>query len=885
MTRQAASSLSRTNTFLALVWPVLAVLCCAALWTVTLLRADAETRRAHDLVLKEADTYAQAYEQYVTRSIAQMDQITMQLKHSWEHSHRASLLEDMLADGMFTDSAFVAVSIIGPDGTIRSLAKGEGHPPSMADTAFFLQHKNNNSTAMRVDLAPGGFGAGRQVVLFTRRLDGADDEFDGIVVMAVDSGYFTSFVGQSTIGRDGLLALADTEGRFWIEQAGAARQRTLDPARIGALAGGPRLVEAEGFRDGVARALGWRASPVYPVVAMVALSRRESIAAALSHWEASRDRAVAASIGLLLLSAVASVLSLRAAAREREHEAVRLAYRTATESANDGFYMAAPVRDRKGQIVDFRFIDCNERGASFYGLGRADLVGSLVSNIDRGVAGAELIATYRMAMSNGFYEEERRMPADDRLTIAWGRRRLVRVGDGLAVTLQDISERKHHENELERLANEDPLTGLRNRSWLLNHIPTLLDGPTPDKGGLALLFIDLDEFKQVNDTHGHAVGDQLLAAAARRLGTVLRPSDQVVRFGGDEFVVLMQAGHDECQIGAVAERIVSSFRAPFALDDGIQASVGASVGISLSPRDGMDAGTLIRSADMAMYAAKEEGRGRFRFFDQGLAGEISRRARLKGELAKAVEAQQFLLYYQPRVDPVSGRLLSMEALLRWRHPEAGMVPPGDFIPLAESSGLILQIGALVIDMACAQLAAWRARGLALVPVSINVSPRQFGRGGVVSQFDAALERHALPAGLVEVEITESAMMGDQEEILAELAALRARGIKLHIDDFGTGYSSLSQLRTLKMDVLKVDRAFTAELEQGEGRIFFEAIVSMAHALRMTVVAEGVETHAQLDILRELGCDEVQGYHIARPLEPAALEERFLGIREAAPEPA
>jgi diguanylate cyclase (GGDEF)-like protein len=875
MTTHAASSLSRTNKVLALVWPVLAVVCCAALWTVTLLRADAETRRAHELVLKEADTYAQAYEQYVTRSIAQMDQITMQLKHSWEHAQRPRLLEDMLADGMFTDRAFVSVSIVGPDGVTRSSARGEDYPLPMADTAFFLQHKNNNSTAMRVDLAPGRFDAGRQVVLFTRRLDRADDEFDGIVVMAVDSGYFTSFVGQSTLGRDGLLALADTEGKFWIEQ-----RRTLDPAGIGPLAGGPRLVEAGGFRDGVARALGWRASSVYPVVAMVALSQREGNAAARSHWEASRDRAVAASIGLLLLSALASVLSLRAAAREREHEAVRLAYRTATESANDGFYMAAPVRDRNRQIVDFRIIDCNERGASFYGLRRSDLVGSLVSKMDRGMAGAEVIATYRLAMSNGFYEEERRMPADDRLTIAWGRRRLVRVGDGLAVTLQDISERKQHETEMERLANEDPLTGLRNRSWLLNHIPTLLDGPTHGDGGLALLFVDLDEFKQVNDTHGHAVGDQLLAAAARRLGTVLRPSDQVVRFGGDEFVVLMQAGHDESQIAAVAERIVASFRAPFALDDGIQASVGASVGISLSPRDGNDAGTLIRNADMAMYAAKDEGRGRFRFFDQGLAGEITRRARLKSELAGAIDAQQFLLHYQPRVDPVSGTLLSMEALLRWRHPESGMVPPGDFIPLAESSGLILQIGALVIDMACAQLAAWRARGLALVPVSINVSPRQFGRGGVVRQFDAALKRHGLPAALVEVEITESAMMGDQEEILAELAALRARGIKLHIDDFGTGYSSLSQLRTLKMDVLKVDRAFTAELEQGEGRIFFEAIVSMAHALRMTVVAEGVETVAQLGILRELGCDEVQGYYIARPLDPAELEKRFLGAREA-----
>ena len=879
-----ASSLSRTNRFLALLWPVLASLCCIALWMATVSRASTEAERADALVLKEADTYAQAYEQYVTRSFAQMDQITMQLKYGWEHSRSPTLVEDMHANGMFTDQELVSVSIIGADGVVRSSTKGGGQPSSVAGAPYFLRHKNHISTAMRIDLAPAGFAADRQPVLFTRRLDRADDEFDGIIVMAVEGSYFTSFVGTSTLGRDGLLALAGANGKFWIEQGGPVRlanATVLDLPAIGSLAGGPRLAAAGAFRDGVARALAWRESPVYPVVAMAALSRREGQAAARVQWEESRDRALAASACLLLLSGLASVLSLRAAAREREHEAVRLAYRTATESANDGFYMAAPLRDRKGQIVDFRIIDCNERGAAMYGMRRTDLVGRAVSTIDRGMGGAEVIATYRLAMANGFYEEDRRMPPDERLAIAWGRRRLVRVGDGLAVTLQDISERKQYETDLERLANEDPLTGLRNRSWLLNFIPTLLGAQAQDGSGLALLFIDLDEFKQVNDSHGHAVGDQLLVAAARRLGSLLRPSDQVARFGGDEFVVVLQPPLDEgrieeCHIAAVAERIVAAFATPFTLDGGVQAVVGASVGISLFPRDGPDAGTLIRNADTAMYAAKDEGKGQYRFFDQRLAGQVTRRARLKAQLDKAIECDQFLLHYQPRVDPVSGALLSMEALLRWELPGTGMVPPGDFIPLAEASGLILPIGALVIDKACAQIAAWRARGMCPVPVSINVSPRQFGRGAVVPQFEAALQRHGLPATLVEVEITESAMMGEHAEVLAELAQLRALGIKLHLDDFGTGYSSLSQLRTLKMDVLKVDRAFTNELEQGEGRVFFEAIVSMAHALCMSVVAEGVETAAQLRILQELGCDEVQGYFIARPLPPPEIEARFFG---------
>jgi len=878
----AASSPSRTNTLLAIAWPILAALCTAALWAVTILRADSDAERSRLLLLKEADTYAQAYEQYVTRSIAQMDQITMQLKHSWEHGQRQTLLEDMRADGMFTDHAFVSVGIVGADGKVRSSTRRNGLPDKLLDAAYFVQHKNSNSSALRVDIAPAGFDATREVVLFTRRLDRADEEFDGIVVMAVDAAYFTSFVGQSTLGADGLLAMADTDGRFWIEQSGPETGRPGGPRILGkrsvaAREGGPQLVAGDGFGDGLARAMGWRDSAVYPVVAMVALSQRDGSAAAQAYWEEGRDRAVAGSIALALMAGLASLLSLRAANRAREHEAVRLAYRTATESANDGFYMAAPVRDRKGQIVDFRIVDCNERGASFYGMTRGDLVGRAVSTMDRGVSGDEIVATYRMAMSTGFYEEDRRMAADARLAFAWGRRRLVRVGDGLAVTLQDISERKKYETEMERLANQDSLTGLRNRSWLLNHVPTLLDAAARE-GGLALLFVDLDEFKQVNDTHGHAVGDGLLTAAARRLSALLRPGDEVVRFGGDEFVVLMRPARDDFQVAAVADRIVAAFARPFALGEDLQASVGASIGIAVYPRDAQDVDTLIRHADIAMYAAKHEGKGQHRFYDEKLSGGIQKRARLKQELVEAIAAGQFVLHYQPRVDPVSSRLLSMEALLRWRHPEQGMVAPGEFIPFAEASGLIVPIGDIVIEAACAQLAAWRRQGARLVPVSINVSACQFEHGGIAGRIEAALERHGVPATLLEVEITESAMMDHREEILAELAALRALGVKLHIDDFGTGYSSLSQLRTLRMDVLKVDRAFTAELDGGgDGRVFFEAIVSMAHALGMAVVAEGVETAAQLQVLRELGCNEVQGYFISRPLSPEDLARRYLAL--------
>ena len=576
---------------------------------------------------------------------------------------------------------------------------------------------------------------------------------------------------------------------------------------------------------------------------------------------------------------MASLLAARAAARMREQEEVRSAYRTATESANDGFYMAAAVRDRQGAILDFEIVDCNERGAFFYGMQRADLVGRRLSHIDRGRFGEDLIATYRDAMEHGFHEDDRRMPEDNRLNIRWGHRRLVRVGNGLAVTLQDVSERKAHEAELERLANEDSLTGLRNRHWFLGHIDATIARARAVEGEFAVLFIDLDDFKHVNDTQGHAIGDALLKAVARRLAALLRPGDEVVRFGGDEFIVMLSPTSGDLQIAAVARRVIDALSEPFAIGEEVQV-VGASIGVSVFPRDGADAGTLIRHSDIAMYAGKSEGKGQFRFFDPALSATIKTRAQLKHGLLEAIEHDQFQLHYQPRVDTHSGELLSMEALLRWRHPVLGMVSPAEFIPLAESSGLILPIGELVIDRACAQLAAWQRAGHAAVPVSINVSPKQFQRGGVRLLLQNALQRHGVAASLLEVEITESAMIGDQDDIVAELAGIRALGIKLHIDDFGTGYSSLSQLQRLKMDVLKVDRAFTSELgATREGTVFFQAIVSMAHALGMAVVAEGVETAEQLKILQKLGCNEVQGYYVARPM-PAEqmvlmMEKRFL----------
>jgi diguanylate cyclase (GGDEF)-like protein len=881
---QKNNDLVNERRFAVLVWPALALMIGAVLWAVTISRADTELARTERDASKAASSYAQAYEQYLARSVGQLDQVTMQLKHGWEQSKGSLKLEDLKAEGMFTDAAFVDVSIADRNGLIVTSTKHLAGVELVENEDEFKFHKNNISSALRIGAASRERDPTERVVQFTRRLDANDDEFDGIVILTVAASYFTSFYSANALGRDGMVALAGEGGELRAEKHGDGSQ-TANPSLqtrfpLFSSAAGATLVRGnDWFSDGKDRILAWHKSTAYPFTAIVGLSHREVVASADGYWLDSRNNALLGSLCLLLMAIIATALSRRAQARKRDLEEVRRAYRTATEGANDGFYMAHPMRNPSGQIVDFEIVDCNERGAFFYGLSKKDLTGTRLSAGISASFGENLIETYRSAMESGFHEEDVRMPDDHRLNISWGHRRLVRVGSGLAITLQDIGERKSHESELTRLANEDMLTGLPNRHWLIKCMPAVLAQAQENATSLALLFIDLDEFKLVNDTQGHAVGDQLLRGAASRLKSLLRPTDHVVRFGGDEFIVVLNPVETDRQIADVAQRLLAAFAVPFAIADETQA-VGASVGISVFPRDGGDTETLINHGDLAMYSGKSEGKGQYRFYNRSLYDSLKTRAQFKQSLLEAIDRDQFVLYYQPRVDARTGELCSMEALLRWIHPEQGLIAPLEFIPLAESSGLILRIGEMVMQKACAQLDAWRAQNLPLVPVSINVSPKQFKQGNIHRQLAAQLEKYRIAPNLLEVEITESAMMGDQPEIIAELSAIRDLGIKLHVDDFGTGYSSLSQLQKLRMDVLKVDQAFTSELGNSkQGKVFFQAIVSMAHALGMSVVAEGVETLQQLRILQALSCNEVQGYFIARPMPPQdmvrLMERRFL----------
>ncbi|AWN49987.1 diguanylate cyclase [Methylobacterium terrae] len=435
--------------------------------------------------------------------------------------------------------------------------------------------------------------------------------------------------------------------------------------------------------------------------------------------------------------------------------------------------------------------------------------------------------------------------------------------EGVALVLEDVSARRAAESRAHDLARLDPLTGLPNRLQLREHLDAALGRLQRTGEGCAVLLVDLDRFKPVNDTLGHPVGDALLHKVADRLRSMVRAGDTVARIGGDEFVVL-QAGvsaPDEAQ--ALARRVVDLVGRTYMIE-GQLLSIGASVGVALAPADGYDADRLLKNADLALYRAKLDGRGTFRFFEPAMDARMQARRRLELDMRQALARREFQLHYQPQLNLADERLVGCEALIRWRHPERGLVSPLDFIPLAEEIGLIVPIGEWVIRQACRDAASW-PRPLS---VAVNVSPAQFKSDRLVETIVSALSHAGLPASRLEIEITEGVLLQDNEKTLHTLHRLRALGVRVSMDDFGTGYSSLSYLRAFPFDKIKIDRSFVSDMEdKADGEAIIRAIAGLGRSLGMTTVAEGVETAEQLRRIRAEGCTDVQGYLISKPLPP------------------
>jgi diguanylate cyclase (GGDEF)-like protein/PAS domain S-box-containing protein len=432
-------------------------------------------------------------------------------------------------------------------------------------------------------------------------------------------------------------------------------------------------------------------------------------------------------------------------------------------------------------------------------------------------------------------------------------------------TVEDISDRISAEERVQFLAYYDLLTGLPNRVLLLDRLAAALEISRRRNNGTAVLFVDLDQFKIINDSLGHSVGDLILQQAAERLKHCVRDADTVARIGGDEFLIVLPSVKSRDEVTAVADRILNSVAEEFRIK-GRSLRVTCSIGISMFPEHGEDAETLIKNADAAMFSAKGHGRSEYRFFTELMNAEVVDRLTLENSLREALDKKQFFLVYQPQVNVDTGRITGWEALLRWQHPEFGLIPPDRFIGIAENCGLIVPIGEWVLRTACLQMKTWHGQGLDEVPVAVNVSALQFRRFGLSSVVERALMESGLSPNLLELELTESLLLSNADVILSVLNELKAMGVRLAIDDFGTGYSSLSYLRELPVGKLKIDRSFITDVTSNtDDAAITTAIINMAKSMNLEVIAEGVETEEQMSFLKARGCDLVQGYLISLPL--------------------
>ena len=459
-------------------------------------------------------------------------------------------------------------------------------------------------------------------------------------------------------------------------------------------------------------------------------------------------------------------------------------------------------------------------------------------------------------------------------------------------TVQDITVRKFAEEQVRHLALHDGLTDLPNRTYFTAQAAQALAMATRAKQPLGVLFVDLDGFKRINDSFGHLVGDAVLKDVAGRLQSCVRKTDVVghatatatenllFRMGGDEFTVLLTALRDAEDAARVAERILAELAEPCHAGP-YEIPLAASIGIAVAPDDGRDVETLLKHADVAMYHAKESGRAQYRFFSQSMQTEAVRRLELEADLLQALALEQFVLHYQPQVEALTRRIVGVEALIRWRHPTRGLIQPGEFIPAAEKAGLIHEIGNWVLRAACAQALAWRESGLADVRVAVNVSSISFTKKDLVANVAAALDASQIDPRCLELEVTESAMMSNVDEVISRMKTLKGIGIRLSIDDFGTGFSSLSYLQRLPLDKLKIDRAFVKDIDTPEGSVLVTTIIAMAKSLNLDIIAEGVETESQFTRLHGLGCQMMQGFLISRPV-PAEQITELLHQQTAAP---
>ena len=850
-----------------IVWIFVCVLIVSALFGLTFIKINADKNQL--LISAEKETLSETveYMEHVRQIVGQIDQLSRVIKYQWERKADVLDLEEQYKKGIYQTIIFPVV--INAEGAVvagnRVLKKGH----YMGDLDFFIAAKNSNSNDLLIFTGMGrGLLKGRPVIRFVRRIVNAKGEFDGVVLIAIEASILGTFRDASLISELDFISVRLDNGSVLASKNGKDNL-IKDFYHLAPSFSEPKgviLESGDKFIDYQDRIIAWEKIPEYSLITIIAIGKKNALK---KYEDVEKTYIVIASIAgflVILFIVVAWVNHNRSVKRLRNEAKVRETFRLAVDSAREAFFMVQPNFDEHGELTCLIIQDCNERAAEILGISHSLLIGANFNDIYPANVAKKLRLFFDRALKEGFAEEEFQVLPGKVHASGWFLRRAVSSGKDVAVTLRDISESKQQAQMLENMARTDALTGLPNRYWLNDYLPSAIQRSKLVQKRLALFYLDLDNFKDINDSLGHKAGDEILCSVAGALRSVLDKNDQVARLGGDEFILIVEHLESEQQAEDYAIKIGLAIRHVktnlpkkiFTLD--------VSIRIAIYPDHGQEMDSLVQSADIAMYVAKSEKKGTYRIYKELFGQNIRERVNAEYELRQAIEHDQLVVFYQPRADTVSGKFCGMEALVRWQHPERGLVSPNLFIPVAEQSGLIIQLGEIVIEKTCEQIAQWREDGLNTQSVSVNVSALQLKDKNLRHFLVDCMQRHGLTPCMLSIELTESTMLDEEGVASSELKRLRELGFHLLIDDFGTGQSSLSKLQSLEIDLIKIDQSFVVNLgEDVQSKALCSAVVSIGRALNIKVVAEGVETPEQLRILRQLGCDEVQGYLISKPV--------------------
>ena len=866
--------------------PLFALLLLVAVWIATFHFIDGARERAVTAARDAAREQVDTYEAQLGRNLANIDQTLKVLKYAVELNGPAGALTALRQQALLPSALVFVVSVADKDGIVVA-SNPSARSIDISRERYFTIHRDQNSTRTFVSQTISDGAKVDAHLHFTRRLSDAGGAFAGIAIVEADPAYFTSAYERSREGEHGVLALVGNDNVARALRVGE-RLSWGDTVPVDSMPD-DAVDPSSNLPDHVPRYVAVRRLHGVELAAMVGLSEDEQMAPYRKARANYLLAAGGASAAIALIVALVTAWSWQLARTRAGVRRAQETYAAASEASPDAFFVVRTVRDASGEVTDFLVEDVNSRASLLTGQAKSEIVGCLLGTA---------LPMYRV---DGIFEDLRTVALTGRSSETewqsqraapvrpWLQRQVVAVENGLVVIVRDITERKLAEERIFHMAHHDELTGLPNRSLIRERLELAIADAGSADASVAVAFIDLDGFKLVNDGLGHNAGDELLRIVGARMQGCMRRSDTLGRFGGDEFVIVLPGlPGDPVAIAPLLEKIRQAVNEPVLLE-GQAVQVSCSMGVVLYPRDGLDTNTLMMNADAAMYRAKELGNNNFQFYVREMNASVEEKLVLLDGLRNALDTtlgfehgpSEFYLLYQPKIDLRTGRMFGVEALLRWDHPELGMISPQRFIALAEESGMIVALGDWVVRTACRQNQAWRDAGLAPITVSVNVSPRQFEEARLVDRVAAALQHSALAPDGLELEVTESLIMRDLVQSVGKMRALKAMGLSLSIDDFGTGYSSLSALKSFPISTLKIDKSFISDLaDNTDDQAITMAVISLAHKLNLRVIAEGVETEQQRAFLQSHDCDEMQGYLFSPPV-PATRIASLLAVQVGA----